>query len=223
MLTNVLIRISFLEREVNMLKNLVNDEDDSQSTNNALKSQEKDIKDLKKNLNDSFFSNFNPCMIPEFNNRYIPQSIKKIPNLLFSNEKNYDGSVSGRKNLTSNFSNEANKYDNFYGNNRRCMTDAKYNIIPKTNYLSQFGIDMDLDNMYFSGELELVKENEDLKKNLIEIKRNFIESVQNKDQQIKRINYDLNVTIENCEKLILETEENYKKFKKQVIINIIKY
>ncbi len=174
---------------------MVTNEDDSNYSVNLNKNQE--IKELKRNLNDSCFSNYRESKIP-----FLPSSSKKFTNMLFSNEKNYF--------------NEGNQDVHA---NRRCMTELKnYNMSNRNFHTSNFGLDMEIDNMYCN-EYDIVKENEDLRKNLVEIKRNFVESVQNKDQHIKRLNNDLLATIENCEKMIIEAEENYKKYKKQVSLS----
>jgi hypothetical protein len=65
------------------------------------------------------------------------------------------------------------------------------------------------DNNY----MNLLKENDDLRKNIYELRKNYIETVQNKDNQIKTLNYNLNFTMDNCEKLIREAEENYMNLK----------
>jgi len=217
-----------LEKEVLMLKNLVNTEEDSCTTNAC--------QDLKKNLNEACFSQYNHKNDYKNDytgsNRYMSHSsAKKLSNIVF-NENQFDimggmggiGGIggSGRKPYlrTNSYDHEQTLY------NRHCMTDVKNNNMMHNNiYTNHFGMDLELDNMYNNnyndGEADIIKENDELKKNLVEIKRNFIESVQNKDQQIKCLNFDLNVTIENCEKLIVEAEENYKKFKKQIEIEKI--
>lgn len=96
--------------------------------------------------------------------------------------------------------------DNYY---RICSTDSKFNTYLKNNNFENF----DLESLY---DPELIRENEELKRSLTEIKSKFVETVQNKDNIIKKLNIELNGTIENCEKMIIEAEENYKKLKKQV-------
>lgn len=80
---------------------------------------------------------------------------------------------------------------------------------------SDFGVPGNYNNNYYNSSvsnesyMQLLKENDDLRKNVYEIRKNMIESSQNKDNQIKSLNYNLNLTMENCEKLIREAEENY--------------
>ena len=59
----------------------------------------------------------------------------------------------------------------------------------------------------------LMKENEELKKNIYELKKTYYEVVQSKEQQIKLLNQNHDMTLENCEKLIKEAEVNYLNLK----------
>ena len=59
----------------------------------------------------------------------------------------------------------------------------------------------------------LMKENEELKKNIYELKKTYYEVVQSKEQQIKLLNQNHDMTLENCEKLIKEAEANYLNLK----------
>lgn len=61
--------------------------------------------------------------------------------------------------------------------------------------------------------MQLLKENDELRKNLYDLRKNFLETVQNKDSQIKSLNFYLSTTNDNCEKLIREAEENYMNLK----------
>ena len=59
----------------------------------------------------------------------------------------------------------------------------------------------------------LVKENEELKKNLYELRKTYNDVVQSKEQQISLLNQNHDMTLENCEKLIKEAETNYLNLK----------
>ena len=55
----------------------------------------------------------------------------------------------------------------------------------------------------------LIKENEELKKNIDDLKKTYNDVVQSKEQQIILLNQNHDMTLENCEKLIKEAESNY--------------
>lgn len=60
---------------------------------------------------------------------------------------------------------------------------------------------------------DLAKENEDLRRDIYELKKTYYDVVQSKEQQIKLLNQNHNLTLENCEKLIKEAEWNYLNLK----------
>ncbi len=59
----------------------------------------------------------------------------------------------------------------------------------------------------------LRNENEDLKKNYFEIRNKFMETVQIKDNQIKSLNNNMTITMDNCEKIIKEAEDSFVNLK----------
>ena len=77
--------------------------------------------------------------------------------------------------------------------------------VPDLNNLNNTSYDMESDY--------LMKENEELKKNIYELKKTYYEVVQSKEQQIKLLNQNHDMTLENCEKLIKEAEANYMNLK----------
>ena len=79
--------------------------------------------------------------------------------------------------------------------------------VPDLNNLNSTNFDMGMGNDY------LIKENEELKKNIYELKKTYYEVVQSKEQQIKLLNQNHDMTLENCEKLIKEAEANYLNLK----------
>ena len=77
--------------------------------------------------------------------------------------------------------------------------------VPDLNNLNSSNFDI--------GNDYLMKENEELKKNIYELKKTYYEVVQSKEQQIKLLNQNHDMTLENCEKLIKEAEANYMNLK----------
>jgi chromosome segregation ATPase len=55
----------------------------------------------------------------------------------------------------------------------------------------------------------LMKENDELRRTLFDLRKSFLETVGSKDNQIQSLNFYLATTNENCEKIIREAEENY--------------
>ena len=60
---------------------------------------------------------------------------------------------------------------------------------------------------------DLFKENEDLRRSLYEMRKTYYEVVQSKENQIKLLNQNHSMTLENCEKLIKEAEDNFLNLK----------
>ena len=83
-------------------------------------------------------------------------------------------------------------------------SNVKFSV-PDLNNLNNTSYDMESDY--------LIKENEELKKNIYELKKTYYEVVQSKEQQIKLLNQNHDMTLENCEKLIKEAEANYMNLK----------
>ena len=86
-------------------------------------------------------------------------------------------------------------------------------VPPNNNFLENSNIEIsmpDLNNNINTIENDyLIKENEELKSNIYELKKTYYEVVRNKEQQITLLNQNHNITMENCEKLIKEAESNY--------------
>ena len=92
-------------------------------------------------------------------------------------------------------------------NNFLYGSNMKFSM-PDLNNLSN------LNNTTFDmGNDYLMKENEELKKNIYELKKTYYEVIQSKEQQIKLLNQNHDMTLENCEKLIKEAEANYMNLK----------
>ncbi|MCQ2819903.1 MAG: hypothetical protein MJ252_21775 [archaeon] len=121
----------------------------------------------------------------------------------------------------------ANPNDNYHDltnpNNFRksCLTELRnlqlQNSFLKSNnklgQLAQFGQNnMDYEGGTFGNEI-LIKENEELKRKIYEMKKSYYEIVQSKENQIKLLSQNHNAALENCLKLIKEAEENYLNLK----------
>ena len=72
--------------------------------------------------------------------------------------------------------------------------------------------DLNINNNNINDNI-LLKENEELKKNINELKNTYNSVVQSKEQQIILLNQNHDMTLENCEKLIKDTEANYLNLK----------
>ena len=90
----------------------------------------------------------------------------------------------------------------FGSNSKFPIPDLNLNLNNNTNY----------ENILNNSDL-LFKENEELKKNLCELKKTYYDVVQSKEQQISLLNQNHDMTLENCEKLIKEAETNYLNLK----------
>ena len=86
-------------------------------------------------------------------------------------------------------------------------SNMKFSVPDLNNLNNLNSTNFDMGNDY------LMKENEELKKNIYELKKTYYEVVQSKEQQIKLLNQNHDMTLENCEKLIKEAEANYLNLK----------
>ena len=107
---------------------------------------------------------------------------------------------------------------------RPCMTEMRFNppsTIQKTaskfitnsamlNTSNEF--DYPMSNNLTNNDY-VFKENEELRRNLYEMRKTYYEVVQSKENQIKLLNQNHSITLENCEKLIKEAEDNYMNLK----------
>ena len=109
---------------------------------------------------------------------------------------------------------------------RPCMTEMRFNppsTIQKTatkfitnsamlNTSNEFDYPMSNNNNMSNNDY-VFKENEELRRNLYEMRKTYYEVVQSKENQIKLLNQNHSITLENCEKLIKEAEDNYMNLK----------
>ena len=108
---------------------------------------------------------------------------------------------------------------NFFHSAIRYTTPHNNNYIYGSNFkfpMPDLGNLSCLNNTHFDiGNNYLEKENEELKKNIYELKKAYNEIVQSKEEQIKLLNQNHDITLENCEKLIKEAETNYINLKSE--------
>ena len=154
-------------------------------------------------IKSSYFNS--PCIPrqypPDFNNNFNNTNINHLDNF----KKNIcmtemrQGAYVPHNFFHSAIRKTAPQNNNFlYGSN------VKFSV-PDLNNLNNTSYDMETDY--------LMKENEELKKNIYELKKTYYEVVQSKEQQIKLLNQNHDMTLENCEKLIKEAEANYMNLK----------
>ncbi len=98
--------------------------------------------------------------------------------------------------------NTASNKNNYFDNNNHFNQSNHRNVEFGYNNSNNNNSDMHFINM-------LRSENEEIKKNYFELKSKFIETVQIKENQIKSLTANMNMAMDNCEKLIREAEENY--------------
>lgn len=108
---------------------------------------------------------------------------------------------------------------------RPCMTEMRFNppsTIQKTSskFITNSAMNLNTSNDFdypmtntMANSDYVFKENEDLRRNLYEMRKTYYEVVQSKENQIKLLNQNHSITLENCEKLIKEAEDNYLNLK----------
>ena len=238
-------QISNLEKEVSLLKRyLMNNEEIGSDLNSMqgaadwMSVQGGDMYNNIYNIN-SGMSNINTSGYkPSFTQRI--SNLSAIRGSESAIKSSYFNSPCMPRQYPPDFNNNVNNanlnhFDNFKKN--VCMTEMRSGTyVPKiffhsairktapqnTNFLFGSNIKFsvpDLNNLNnTSYDMEsgyLMKENEELKKNIYELKKTYYEVVQSKEQQIKLLNQNHDMTLENCEKLIKEAEANYMNLKKE--------
>ena len=154
-------------------------------------------------IKSSYFNS--PCIPrqypPDFNNNFNNTNINHLDNFkknICMTEMRQGGYV------PHNFFHSAIRKTAPQNNNFLYGSNVKFSV-PDLNNLNNTSYDMESDY--------LMKENEELKKNIYELKKTYYEVVQSKEQQIKLLNQNHDMTLENCEKLIKEAEANYMNLK----------
>ena len=151
------------------------------------------------NNNDLFNSPFAPSFYNNNNNNNY------LLNTEINNNNYYDNNNFRRACFTEmRPNNDLNNYNNnlAYNNNNKF-----FNFNSNNNNLN---ISNEID---FNNDSNILRENEELKKTIYEMKKTYYDIIQSKEQQIKLLNQNHNLTIENCEKLIKEAEDNYLNLK----------
>lgn len=101
---------------------------------------------------------------------------------------------------------------------RSCMTEMRFNppgSLQKTasKFITNSVGPMNNEFDYPMTNDYAFKENEELRRSLYEMRKTYYEVVQSKENQIKLLNQNHSMTLENCEKLIKEAEDNYLNLK----------
>jgi len=130
-------------------------------------------------------------------NMGIPQSYLNT-NSKKNNPSNFANILNSSYKTANHAVNNYSSIPNFYGNSNMNNNQFDYNNMDDFLY-----------NTSNDNSLQLLKENDELRKNLYEFRKNFFETIQSKDNQIKSMNYNYSMAIENCEKIVKEAEENY--------------
>ena len=227
-------QISNLEKEVTMLKKYLMNNEELDSDIGSIQSPQ----DWMSNQSDLYSNRYNMSAYkPSFQQKIsnlsaIRGSGSAIKNIYLNSpvlQKKIQPEFYANSNL-----NQIEGYNNNFKRNL-CMTEMRpptgiqkhyfYSAMRKTapqnnNYI--LGSNMkfpvpDIINTSINYENNstdfILKENEDLKKNLQELKKTYNEVVQSKEQQIILLNQNHEMTLENCEKLIKEAEANYLNLK----------
>ena len=225
-------QISNLEKEVSMLKKyLMNNEEIGSDIGSIQGGQDwlSSQGDFYSNVYN--MSTYEPSLTQRFNN------LSALRGSGSAIKTNYFNSPVIPKQHQSEFYNNSNinQIEGFNNNFKRnlCLTEMRppvnynknffHSAIRKTapqnnNFI--FGSNTkfplpDLNNINYENNSNdfLIKENEELKKNLYDLKKTYYDVVQSKEQQIILLNQNHDMTMENCEKLIKEAETNYLNLK----------
>ena len=222
-------QISALEKEVLYLKQLlINNNNGKEERLSEINSINGDLysahsSNLYHNLMQSGIKNnlssnrFNNC----FSAMRFSESAMKQNNLFnspfvpFHYSNNFNLSENQNLNLDNNNNDNSYRRNCFTEmrnlNNYSSIKNNKLNTSANNNNNNEYDLPMNNNNNY-NGDY-LLKENEDLKRNLYEMKKTYFEVVKSKEEQIKLLNQNHNMTLENCEKLIKEAEDNYMNLK----------
>ena len=235
-------KINHLEKEVAMLKKFINKSEEISEINSlnndifSLKSGrnlcknllESEIKSNKNNNNN--LNRFNSLSAMRYTNE---SAIKNFNNNNNNNDlfnSPFAPSFYNNNNNNNYLLNTEINNNNYYDNNnfrRACFTEMRpnndlnnyNNNLAYNNNNKFFNFNSNNNNLNISNEIDfnndsnILRENEELKKTIYEMKKTYYDIIQSKEQQIKLLNQNHNLTIENCEKLIKEAEDNYLNLK----------
>ena len=201
---------NLLESEIKSNKNNNNNNNNSNRFNSLSamrytnESAIKNFNNNNNNNNDLFNSPFAPSFYNNNNNNNY------LLNTEISNNNYYDNNNFRRACFTEmRPNNDLNNYNNnlAYNNNN----NSKFFNFNSTNNNLNISNEIDFNNI--GNDSNILRENEELKKTIYEMKKTYYDIIQSKEQQIKLLNQNHNLTIENCEKLIKEAEDNYLNLK----------
>ena len=140
-----------------------------------------------------------------FNSPYIPHNYQYEPNTM---NRNSYMDIQHRANLCMTEMRSNNYMNNSFFHSALRKTEPHNNNFLGGSNMKISVPDLGGNNVDFGNDY-LLKENEELKRNIYELKKTYYEVIQNKEQQIKLLNQNHDMTLENCEKLIKEAETNY--------------
>ena len=226
-------QISNLEKEVSMLKKLLMNNEEMGSDIGSVQGGQDWLSSQGEIYNNMYnMSAYKPSFSQRFNNlSAIRGSGSAIKNNYYFNSP-----VIPRQQQSEFYSNSnLNQIEGFNNNFKRNLSltemrpPVNYNKAPFHSAIRQtapqnnnfiFGSntkfplpDINNNNYENNNNDYLIMENEELKKNLNDLKKTYYDVVQNKEQQIVLLNQNHDMTLENCEKLIKEAESNYMNLK----------
>ena len=226
-------QISNLEKEVSMLKKLLMNNEEMGSDIGSVQGGQDWLSSQGEIYNNMYnMSAYKPSFSQRFNNlSAIRGSGSAIKNNYYFNSP-----VIPRQHQSEFYSNSnLNQIEGFNNNFKRNLSltemrpPVNYNKAPFHSAIRQtapqnnnfiFGSntkfplpDINNNNYENNNNDYLIMENEELKKNLNDLKKTYYDVVQNKEQQIVLLNQNHDMTLENCEKLIKEAESNYMNLK----------
>ena len=228
-------QISNLEKEISMLKKLLMSNEKLGSEIGSFQNQQDWMNTQGDIYNDIYnMSSYKPSLNQRISNlSALRGSGSAIKNIYFNSPKI-------QRNQQSEFYSNSNikqieGFNNF--KNNLCMTEMRpiseipknyfYSAIRKTapqnnNFLFGSNIKSHIPELNINNNTNLenninndflVKENEELKRNINDLKKTYNDVVQSKEQQILLLNQNHDMSLENCEKLIKEAESNYMNLK----------
>jgi hypothetical protein len=228
-------QISNLEKEISMLKKLLMSNEKLGSEIGSFQNQQDWMNTQGDIYNDIYnMSSYKPSLNQRISNlSALRGSGSAIKNIYFNSPKI-------QRNQQSEFYSNSNikqieGFNNFKKN--LCMTEMRpiseipknyfYSTIRKTapqnnNFLFGSNIKAHIPELNINNNTNLdnitkndflIKENEELKRNINDLKKTYNDVVQSKEQQILLLNQNHDMSLENCEKLIKEAESNYMNLK----------